>query len=60
MKKNRIALSFGALCGGILALVIQYYVNFIPQYSKTLIIAFLPWIFAELFNYIYQKFIKKQ
>jgi len=57
MKKNRIALVLGALSGGILALIIQSYVSFLPQYVKTIIIAFLPWALAELFNYIYQKFI---
>ncbi len=57
-RKNKIALAFGAVCGGFLAILVQKYSNLDVNY-KTLIIAFLPWISAELFNFIYTRFIKR-
>ncbi len=51
-KKNKIKL-FGALIGAILALIIQKKASF-NQDIKTLIIAFLPWAFAEMFYWVYK------
>lgn len=55
-KGNKIKF-FGALIGAILAVIIQKKTSF-NQDIKTLIIAFLPWILAELFNLIYEKISK--
>lgn len=53
--KSRIVLSCGAVVGGILALLLQRNVYFLAEEIKTLIIAFLPWMCAEIFNFTYNK-----
>lgn len=53
--RNRKMLSLGACLGACFAILIQKKIYFQNEYIKTVLIAFLPWFFAELFNYIYNK-----